>query len=152
MGSIISLWKTGCLCTVRVRLCGYDRTWPFRNMVQRVCIPLPHTWKRRKPASGNHEFLSRVPQTTSQGPIFYMHFKPGYDVEYSCPHCQLVCYPDFEVRTKRYNMVTTSGVVMQDDVGVCRAVSPHEAEKKSLQVWYLNEERCMSCYPKNKYL
>jgi hypothetical protein len=46
-----------------------------------------------------------------------MHFKPGYDVEYSCSHSQLVCYPDFEVRKKRYNMITTSGVVVQDEDG-----------------------------------
>ncbi|MCX6700125.1 MAG: hypothetical protein NTV68_09385, partial [Methanomicrobiales archaeon] len=73
---------------------------------------------------------SLVPQTIRQGPwFFYLHFKPGYDVEYSCSHCQLVCGPDFEGRKKSYNMITTSGVVVQDDVGVCRVVSPHEAKK-----------------------
>ncbi len=47
----------------------------------------------------------------------------------TCGHCQLLCYPDKDVRTKRFKMMTEAGVVIQLEDGSLKAVSPEEARK-----------------------
>ena len=46
----------------------------------------------------------------------------------TCGHCQLLCHPDKDVRTKRLKMLTEAGVVIQLEDGSLKAVSPEEAE------------------------
>ena len=53
----------------------------------------------------------------------------GSMMEYPCFNCQIVCHPDKEVRTARYNLLIESGVVIQELNGIRRVVSPEEANK-----------------------
>jgi epoxyqueuosine reductase len=62
--------------------------------------------------------------------MIYNVLVPGYKIELTCCHCQLICHPDKEVRKRRYKMITESGVIVQDEKGVRIAVSPEEAEKR----------------------
>ncbi|MBU0513300.1 MAG: epoxyqueuosine reductase [Proteobacteria bacterium] len=59
---------------------------------------------------------------------FYHALMPGLRGEFTCGHCQLVCHPDKEVRKKRHKILVESGVVIQDEDGSRRAVSPDQAE------------------------
>ena len=54
---------------------------------------------------------------------------PGDLLEMTCGHCQFICHPDKKVRQKRYEMLTNSGVVIQEPDGTLRAVSPEQARK-----------------------
>jgi hypothetical protein len=47
----------------------------------------------------------------------------------TCGHCQLLCHPDKDVRTKRFKMMTEAGVVIQLEDGSLKAVSPEEARE-----------------------
>ena len=59
----------------------------------------------------------------------YHPLAPGSLLEFTCGHCQFVCHPDKEVRKARYNMITDSGVIIQEADGTLKAVSPEEAKK-----------------------
>ena len=48
----------------------------------------------------------------------------------SCANCQLVCCPDKNERKERFNMLTESGVVLQNSDGSLEAVSPENAGKR----------------------
>jgi epoxyqueuosine reductase len=63
------------------------------------------------------------------GPDGYMyHFlMPGHNLEFTCGNCQLICHPDKEIRKKRYQMLVSSGVVIQYPDGTRKSVSPEEA-------------------------
>jgi len=54
---------------------------------------------------------------------------PGYKTEFTCGNCQLVCHPDKEERKRRYNMLTASGVVVQNPDGSYGAMTPKAATK-----------------------
>jgi hypothetical protein len=62
--------------------------------------------------------------------VFYISFRPGYSLDYSCSHCQLVCHIDPNVRKKRFLMVMNGGVVVQNADGSYCAVSPEEAKRR----------------------
>jgi epoxyqueuosine reductase len=47
----------------------------------------------------------------------------------TCGNCQLICHPDQEVRKRRYQWLTQSGVVIQHPDGTLEAVSPGQARK-----------------------
>lgn len=47
-----------------------------------------------------------------------------------CANCQLVCCPDKHERRARYEMITDSGVVVQNGDGSLEAISPQDAIKK----------------------
>ena len=53
----------------------------------------------------------------------------GRDVGLTCGNCALVCSPDAATRKNRLHSVQNSGVVIQDDDGEVRAVSPDEARQ-----------------------
>jgi len=55
---------------------------------------------------------------------------PGHRIELTCGHCQLICHPDKAVRTRRYKMLTQSGVVVQNPDGSREAISPEEAKAR----------------------
>jgi epoxyqueuosine reductase QueG len=55
---------------------------------------------------------------------------PGDRVELTCGNCQLICHPDKEIRKKRYQMLTQSGVIVENSDGSREAVSPAEAKKR----------------------
>ena len=55
---------------------------------------------------------------------------PGDRVELTCGNCQLICHPDKEIRKKRYQMLTQSGVIVENPDGSREAVSPEEAKKR----------------------
>ena len=59
----------------------------------------------------------------------YHALVPGHLLEFTCGHCQFICHPDKQVRQKRYKMITSSGVVIQEPNGTLKAVSPKEAKK-----------------------
>ncbi len=59
---------------------------------------------------------------------FYHALLPGNKGQMTCGHCQLLCHPDKDVRTKRFKMLTEAGVVIQLEDGSLKAVSPEEAE------------------------
>jgi len=59
----------------------------------------------------------------------YHPLVPGDLLEFTCGHCQFVCHPDKQVRQDRYKMIINGGVVIQDQDGSLRAVSPEEAEE-----------------------
>jgi len=61
---------------------------------------------------------------------FYHFLMPGYRIENTCGHCQLVCHPDKEIRKRRYKMLMESGVVVQRPDGSRDVVSPEEAQKR----------------------
>ncbi|MDR3063652.1 MAG: epoxyqueuosine reductase [Methanobrevibacter sp.] len=61
--------------------------------------------------------------------VFYHPLAPGYQMEYSCSTCQLICHPDKDIRKKRYNLIRSSGVVIEDEIGNRMAISPEKAEK-----------------------
>jgi epoxyqueuosine reductase len=61
---------------------------------------------------------------------FFTILMPGYRIEFTCGHCQLLCHPDAEVRKERYRMLIESGVTVQNPDGSREAVSPEEAEKR----------------------
>jgi epoxyqueuosine reductase QueG len=60
------------------------------------------------------------------------HFHPLMEpkLNFTCGNCQLVCHPDRDERKRRYKMLTTSGVVVQNEDGSLEAVSPDEARKR----------------------
>jgi len=58
----------------------------------------------------------------------YHPLVPGSLLEFTCGHCQFICHPDKKVRQKRYKMLVNSGVVIQEQDGTLRAVTPEEAK------------------------
>ncbi|MBW2063119.1 MAG: epoxyqueuosine reductase [Deltaproteobacteria bacterium] len=60
---------------------------------------------------------------------FYHALLPNSKGQLTCGHCQLICHPDKEVRTKRFKMLTEAGVVIQLEDGSLKAVSPEEARE-----------------------
>ncbi|MFC1896170.1 epoxyqueuosine reductase [Thermodesulfobacteriota bacterium] len=58
---------------------------------------------------------------------FYHAMLPGNKGQMTCGHCQLICHPDKDVRTKRFKMLTAAGVVIQLEDGSLKAVSPEVA-------------------------
>jgi len=54
---------------------------------------------------------------------------PGDKVELTCGNCQLICHPDKEVRKKRFNMLTQSGVIVEHPDGRREAVLPEKARQ-----------------------
>jgi epoxyqueuosine reductase QueG len=108
-------------------IAGLDRSGTWSNWsASRFPIPeddrdLPRAFERAMPV-----YLKR----TLNDYVFYNSFRPGYSLDYSCSHCQLVCHPDPDVRKKRYQMVMNSGVVVQNDDGSYIAVSPEEAKRR----------------------
>ncbi len=61
---------------------------------------------------------------------FFHFLVPGNRIEITCGNCTLVCHPDREVRKKRYEMLTQSGVIVQNPDGSRDAVSPEEAKQR----------------------
>jgi epoxyqueuosine reductase len=61
---------------------------------------------------------------------FFHFLMPGNKVELTCCNCSLVCHPSKDIRKKRYKILTTSGVVVQNPNGSREALSPEEAKKR----------------------
>lgn len=108
-------------------IAGLDRSGKWSNWsASRYPIPdddkdLPRAMELAMPA---------YQKRTLNDHLFYISFRPGYSLDYSCSHCQLVCHPDPEVRKRRFRMVMGSGVIVQDADGSYHAVSPEEAKKR----------------------
>ena len=60
----------------------------------------------------------------------YHSLMRGKKLWLTCGNCQLICHPDKEERLKRYKLLTTSGVVVQQEDGSLEAVTPEEARKR----------------------
>jgi epoxyqueuosine reductase QueG len=60
---------------------------------------------------------------------FYHALLPGNKGQNTCGHCQLICHPDKDVRTKRLKMLTEAGIIIQLEDGSLKAVSPQEARE-----------------------
>ncbi len=59
----------------------------------------------------------------------YNPLVPGNKVQLTCAHCQFICHPEKEVRTKRFKLLMEAGVVIQLEDGSLKAVSPDEARE-----------------------
>jgi epoxyqueuosine reductase len=57
------------------------------------------------------------------------HSMMNFKLYTTCGNCQIVCVPDKEERKRRYKLLAEGGVIVQDDDGTLRAVSPEEAER-----------------------
>jgi len=60
----------------------------------------------------------------------HYHFLINEKIRTTCAHCQFICSPDEEERKRRYEMLTKSGVVVQNSNGDLEAVSPDEAKER----------------------
>ena len=69
---------------------------------------------------------SQWPEIEGGNYIFLMKRK----VHMTCANCQLVCSPDKEKRKRRHEMLTESGVVVQNPDGSLEAVSPDTAKRR----------------------
>lgn len=62
-------------------------------------------------------------------PVFYHPGVPEHKMQYTCSTCQFICHPDKEIRKSRYKLFKKSGVIVEDEKGNRKAVSPDKAEK-----------------------
>jgi len=61
---------------------------------------------------------------------FYHPAMPNYrKINFTCGNCQLICHPDRAERTRRYRLLTKSGVVVQHPDGSLEAVRPAVAKR-----------------------
>jgi len=58
------------------------------------------------------------------------HSMMNYKLYTTCGNCQIVCVPDKEERKRRYKLLAEGGVIVQDEDGTLRVVSPEEAERR----------------------
>ncbi|MDR3292105.1 MAG: hypothetical protein LBT10_08170 [Methanobrevibacter sp.] len=61
--------------------------------------------------------------------VFYHPGVPDYKMQYTCSTCQFICHPDKNIRNKRYKLFKNNGVIVEDEIGNRRSVSPNEAEQ-----------------------
>jgi len=54
----------------------------------------------------------------------HYHLLMGRPLYLTCGNCSLICHPDKEIRTKRYRMLTESGVVVQRPDGLLEVLPP----------------------------
>ena len=76
--------------------------------------------------------LNAVPaylKRPKKGNYFYHPIVPGHKLEYTCSNCQFICHPDKEVRKNRFKMLKNSGVIIEDEEGNRKAVTPEEAKE-----------------------
>lgn len=77
--------------------------------------------------------LVRATEATNQRPMMeggIHHVLLESKLYLTCGNCQLICSPDKEERKKRYKMLTSSGVVVQNPDGSLEAVSPANARER----------------------
>jgi hypothetical protein len=60
----------------------------------------------------------------------HYHFLIDAKIRTTCAHCQFICCPDKKERKRRFEMLSQSGVVVQNSNGTLEAVSPDEAKKR----------------------
>ena len=60
----------------------------------------------------------------------HYHFLINEKIRTTCAHCQFICSPNKEERKQRYEMLTKSGVVVQNSNGALEAVPPDEAKER----------------------
>jgi epoxyqueuosine reductase len=77
--------------------------------------------KQAIPAQFERNNLNKI------GGGFFHPFYPGYQIEYTCSLCQLICHPLKEVRIERYKKLLNSGVIIEEN-GRRKAVTPDKAE------------------------
>lgn len=70
-------------------------------------------------------YLERI--SNKRGGLYHF-LMPGNRLEFTCGHCQFMCHPDKEVRSRRYKALTHAGVVIEHPDGTRVAVTPEEAE------------------------
>ena len=76
--------------------------------------------------------LNAVPaylKRPKKGDYFYHPIVPGHKLEYTCSNCQFICHPDKEVRKNRFKILRNSGVIIEDEEGNRKAVTPEAAEE-----------------------
>ena len=62
-------------------------------------------------------------------PVFYHPGVPEHKMQYTCSTCQFICHPDKKIRISRYGLFKKGGVIIEDENGNRKAVTPDEAEK-----------------------
>jgi len=61
-------------------------------------------------------------------PVFYHPGVPEHKMQYTCSTCQFICHPDKKTRIERYKMFKKGGVIVEDEKGNRKSVSPDEAK------------------------
>jgi epoxyqueuosine reductase QueG len=109
--------------------CGYAGLHPSKKWSTfspaRFEIPIndedfPETLSKARPA-----YLGRKRNSG----VFYHPLAPNYQLEYACSSCQFIRHPIKKIRNKRYRALVKNGVVIEDENGNRKAVSPEFAEK-----------------------
>jgi len=91
-------------------------------------FPLPEEDEEYRTIS--RKYVNQYLQRKRSGRVSYNPLLAGtYEMQYTCSNCQFVCHPDKNVRKKRHDLLMNSGVVIEDEDGTKRAVSPEEAEE-----------------------
>jgi len=89
---------------------------------------LPEEDEDYRPLS--RKYVGQYLQRKRPGRLSYNPLLAGtYEMQYTCSNCQFVCHPDRSVRKKRHELLINSGVVIEEEDGTKRAVSPEEAEE-----------------------
>ncbi|MBW2281412.1 MAG: epoxyqueuosine reductase [Deltaproteobacteria bacterium] len=91
-------------------------------------FPVPDAEEDCWPALGQAVQAS-APRPAIDGGFYHPAMQASRRINITCANCQLICHPDRDERKRRYQLITTSGVVIQHEDGSLEAVSPEAAEK-----------------------
>jgi epoxyqueuosine reductase QueG len=91
-------------------------------------FPLPDDDEEYRTIS--KKYVGQYLQRKRPDPVSYNPLLAGtYEMQYTCSNCQFVCHPNRNVRKRRHEMLINSGVVIEEEDGTRRAVTPKEAEE-----------------------
>jgi len=91
-------------------------------------FPLPDDDEEYRTIS--RKYVGKYLERKRLGPVSYNPLLAGnFEMQYTCSNCQFVCHPDKRIRKERYELLANSGVVIEEEDGTKRAVSPEEAEE-----------------------
>jgi len=62
-------------------------------------------------------------------PAFYHPGVPEHKMQYTCSTCQFICHPDKKTRINRYQLFKKSGVIVEDEKGNRKVVSPEKGKE-----------------------
>jgi epoxyqueuosine reductase QueG len=90
-------------------------------------FPLPEEDDEYRTIS--RKYVQRYLQRKRNGAICYNPLLAyPFEMQYTCSNCQFVCHPDKNVRKERLALLRAGGVIVEEEDGTKRAVTPKEAE------------------------
>ncbi len=75
-------------------------------------------------------FAASEPRPAVPGGFLHPAMPGMRKLNVTCANCQLLCHPDRDERKRRYKLLTTSGVVVQNPDGSLVAMPPDEAKQR----------------------